>query len=214
MKTTLTIVDTEFQQALKEYIQYSRRTLAEILNKTTKDVLIFAGRSIKKASPSEIENAPDKMGRKVWGIYLAKRIASGNGTIRRKRKGQVQNRTLASGNYSYADIETLGRQILNRRKRAVGLLASAFYRAAAKVGGSTGGTKPGLTYASGDAQMATILSTNTYYDLNWIIKDAALEKVKGYTEAAIQAGKAAKTDDMRVYIAKKLQQQADRQKGK
>lgn len=194
----LEVDDTEFQMALSALVYAGNKELPAALNKAGRDVALRTAEVCKKSDASAIEGmhqaiiANDK-----WRVFvyraqqlrmLKKPIEPGKGW--RKRALKELNR------------------MMGRRKRAIGMLASAWVKVARAIerngAGSLGYYKRGQDAAKGWAEPATATEGEIVCTLMVAYTNRTKTGAIDHSYSAFRRGLAVKTADMWQYVSQKM----------
>jgi hypothetical protein len=189
----------EFQSALRSYAEVSKRDWPEIVNRQALNLALRSMQFTPKAEKAAIQQLESL---DWWPKYIAKRIAGAGVTVQQRGK---KFKTVIATNYTRAQARMASRTIISARVRA-----SAFCRAgwipavrilAAKVGRTLRVSAKQYGQPKGDATAATVGRATAE-----IINSARGAGKVG--AAAFQRAINFVADDMRLYVAKKMQQRA------
>lgn len=212
----------QFNRALTQYMQVTRRNAKEALNKKAKDVVLRTVSRIPRADRSEIRGLVEK---EWWPKYVAKAIHRLGFTMtrpgkllkggkgRKRRRGPSRTFTL-KGTYTVAQARMVSREIIGRRSRGVGFLRHAVLESGKAFG--VAGRGQSMTNARGEGFPAT------FYQLRAKLVQAYVSKrpgthaaaAKRIVEDAILWALQFVARDMEKYLADKQREAAARVSGR
>jgi hypothetical protein len=201
---------SKFDQALAQYIQYNRRELPVLYKKVAADINYEAGKIVGEANRQDIKNLKNQ----PWWVKFISKLLSKGAEIRTRKKQSDGTRKvikeiktgkgMGRGKYGKL-VGKLSKQVIAARLKGVGLLSSAFYKAA-KALKPTGSIKAnGLKQSKGYADIQN--SQDVYSITTGAIvysPDADSQQSSGQRmDAARDQAILRKADDLMVYVHKK-----------
>jgi len=202
---------SQFRRALEQYKAVSKRDIAEIINRKTRDVVLRTVRSLPKAAKATISDLPQK---DWWPKYIAKTISKKGVRItinrRSKRKGKSRPRTFVyKGRYTRGQARQVSRTIVANRRRGVGFLRAAVLKAGQPFG-VTAGASGAITKATGSGSRASALFLRSKLMMEYESARGAKSagRARYIVGKALQSAVEEVRQDMLTYINRKLAERA------
>ena len=212
---------TKFNAAMSQYLAVNKREIPVILKKVNADIQFIAAQNIPPADKAEIKALEQKS---WWFKYIAKLVSKGVKVTRTKKnkatgeKVKVKSTETGRGRSQSSYIRFLkkvSKQIINARARGVGLLRSAFYKAAAAIKGTTPKQGSNLSQSKGYANDVRGEVFKSVGGAVVFSKDAdSAYSADIRLNAGLQKALDLKADDMTTYIHRKQQEEAAKLSGK
>jgi hypothetical protein len=204
MQPTINLDTRAFQAVLKEYARHNRRDWSDICNDKALDV---AFRAIPETPKADVSGIKALASQSWWPKYVAKRI-TGKGASFRKGKAKI---VIQGKGYDRKDAQNISKMIIAARSRSVAFLKSGWLPAIRRLlplskrprKASTQGAKQ-YGVEKGTAQPAVAGDNPAAFIVNSAI---GIEK---HGVAPLQRAVDGSVADMRVYIARKLEETARR----
>lgn len=215
-KVTVKVDMSDFNAAIKQYIQHSKLEIFEAVNKKAGDIALFAAKRAKKASKgsypplsSGLYNALVAADPKKSSGSFSKGAEMAQHRIRNKFPGQTVR---GKGNAKAA------KYLFNRRAGSVGYSKALFIKLAKDLGKEVKGVRvskkkeASIDNAQGKkARVAwTLNKTFAVLEIKGVEQDHATNEI----EPALQAGVDDAVKDMAKYINRKLRQLARKHSGR
>jgi hypothetical protein len=218
MKATFTIDQSQFQSGLKEYVKWSKRSLPEIINQKAKSIAIFAYQLTHRADRGELMNelslrvAGQKTNKKtgktrnVYDLDDRRRIA-GIMYVRAKAAGKALN--------TYQEYKAGALKYSANRLTAIGTLAAGWIGAIRKLAAATqsgvGDVQWKRHKGIGTAKPAVNgWNPTTEFAYNLQERKPGGFQIDPRCQDALQAAFDREASSMMDYVAKKMQEGADR----
>lgn len=187
----------EFQKALREYNDLSRHDSFQVVNKVAKDVAYLSASNTPKSSPRKIQS------------QLLKKTG---GSTRLIYKIVNKNQKKIGGKPLYGEVMgRVARSFIQARQRSVGFLRSGWADIIIDMGGSYRGRKSGgrARLGKGIRARATINPTATlFYYIPAKQFSKSGNKMMAIAQTALSRAIAAKTQDLKNEIERRLAQRA------
>lgn len=206
---------TKFNNAMTEYLQYNKRELPVILKKVNADIQFFAAEHLTEADKPDIKDLENKP---WWWKFIAKLTSKGvkvTRTRKDKTTGQrvkVKSEEVGRGKKKKSYVRFLkkvSKSVINARIRGIGLLKSAFYKAAAALKGGTARFGKGLRQSKGyqkieNGETFKSIAGAIVYSPDNDSENSSANRMN----AALEYALGAKADDMYTYIHDKQKKKA------
>ena len=192
----LTLEDKEFTKAFRQYVELSDKTLAESINKKTKDLCFAAARQIVPGAPHESYTK----GHRIYNILAAGGNRRKNGESLETRFGKKPK---GKGN------KALANKIYGRRKRSIGYSRALLIKLASDFGARLTVKAGKIKYANGKPAKPEI-KPKAILDIKGLEKSHVDKVIQPAFDGALRVV----AKDMQVYIDRKLAQAAKKHSGK
>lgn len=219
MKPSLKINGAEFQATLREYMAVTKRSLAYVLNQKGFSVAIAASKLTAKADKAKIAsdlNAAGQGGAPIAALIINKALKEGG--ARGKRISKIVGEPMGRGLFGAKMKEAVRKFIASRRASSaflrsgwlpgVAVFAKAIGKSPAKNAarafekrkylGSAAQAKPGINPVA------------SFWNTAAAPEESKTGEGKSNAEEGLAEALAQQTADMRVYIERKMQRDADK----
>ncbi len=216
MTPTLHIDQSEFQRTLIEYMGRTKRTIAEVINRKAFDIVLAAFQATPRADRGAVMAA-------IGASLVSERVNRKGKTVRRYAYGPdrnlinlVQANRASRGQPPLTQAEALAKG--KGRLRAVGSLAAGWLIPMRKLAASFGlrstETGPRVKQKGGATPAKSGWDPVAEWTYTLTENKPSGQQIDPRVVTALQAGFDFATKDMQVYLARKMQEDADRHNAK